>query len=115
MPRLASDHSHINVGNNQVTRHRFLFNATQRLNAQQALDLGQFDLGQSVFIRLGPMPDLGQFELGQFELGQFELVQSCVCVCACGVLVVCLWCACGVLCVCCVCCVCLCVLSVSTP
>ena len=31
------------------------------------LDLGQFDLGQSVFIRLRPMPDLGQFELGQFN------------------------------------------------
>ena len=39
------------------------------------LDLGQFDLGQSVFIRLRPLPELGQFELGQFELGQFELGQ----------------------------------------
>ena len=39
------------------------------------LDLGQFDLGQSGFIRLGPVPDLGQFELGQFDLGQFDLGQ----------------------------------------
>ena len=39
------------------------------------LDLGQFDLGQSVFLRLRPMPDLGQFELGQFDLGQIELGQ----------------------------------------
>ena len=39
------------------------------------LDLGQFDLGQSGFIRLRPVPDLGQFELGQFHLGQFELGQ----------------------------------------
>ena len=39
------------------------------------LDLGQFDLGQSVFIRLRPLPELGQFELGQFDLGQFDLGQ----------------------------------------
>ncbi len=39
------------------------------------LDLGQFDLGQSWFIRLRPMADLGQFDLGQFDLGQFELGQ----------------------------------------
>ena len=29
------------------------------------LDLGQFDLGQSWFFRLGPMVDSGQFDLGQ--------------------------------------------------
>ena len=39
------------------------------------LDLGQFDLGQSVFIRLGPLPELGQFELDQFDFGQFDLGQ----------------------------------------
>ena len=33
------------------------------------------DLGQSVFIRLRPLPELGQFELGQFDLGQFDLGQ----------------------------------------
>ena len=33
------------------------------------LHFGQFDLGQSVFIRLRPLPELGQFELGQFDLG----------------------------------------------
>ena len=42
------------------------------------LDLGQFDLGQSGFIRLRPLPDLGQFELGQFDLGQFDLGQFLV-------------------------------------
>ena len=44
----------------------------------EMLDLGQFDLGQSGFIRLGPVPDLGQFDLGQFELGQFDLGQFLV-------------------------------------
>ena len=40
------------------------------------LDSGQFDLGQSGFIRLRPVPDLGQFELGQFDLGQFLVAQK---------------------------------------
>ena len=39
------------------------------------LNLDQFDFGQSGFIRLWPVPDLGQFESSQFDLGQFELGQ----------------------------------------
>ena len=42
----------------------------------KTLDLGQFDLGQSVFIRLKPLPELGQFELGQFDLGQLAQIIS---------------------------------------
>ena len=39
------------------------------------LDLGQFDLGQSVFFRFRPMAVLGQFDLGQCDLGQCDLGQ----------------------------------------
>ena len=44
----------------------------REVSPPRMFDLGQFDLGQFVFIRLRPWPELGQSELGQFEMGQFD-------------------------------------------
>ena len=40
------------------------------------LDAGHFDLGQSVFVRLRPLANSGQFDSGEFHLGQFLVAQK---------------------------------------